>query len=188
MSPEQWRGEEIDARADQYALGVMAFELLTGHRPFETVKVQDLMKLHLSADVPSASTITPSLPPFVDLSIRRAMSKSASDRFRSATAFIDALAGRRPVSNVTRTSIAAIPMSEHPSNERGSGAGTRAAAMLLVAAAAIAAVMIVKPGRWHHGSEPRSRGRRTKWSAHRCRKSPRRRCRIRRSTSIPRST
>ncbi len=147
MSPEQWRGEEIDARADQYALGVMAFELLTGHRPFETVKVQDLMKLHLSADVPSASTITPSLPPFVDLSIKRAMSKSASGRFTSATAFVDALAGKRPVSGATRTSIQAITMLEPPQTERGAGAGTKAAAMLLVAAAAIAAVMIVKPGR-----------------------------------------
>ena len=188
MSPEQWRGEEIDARTDQYALGVMAFELLTGHRPFETVKVQDLMKLHLSADVPSASTITPSLPPFVDLSIRRAMSKSASGRFRSATAFINALAGRRPVSNVTRTSIAAIQMPEPSSNERSSGSGTRAAAMLLVAAAAIAAVMIVKPGRAASRVEPHSARLPTKSSEHRSRRSPRRPSRIRRSTSIPRST
>ena len=150
MSPEQWRGEEIDARADQYALGVMAFELLTGHRPFETVRVQDLMKLHLSADVPSASTITASLPPFVDLAIKRAMSKSASARFTSASTFIDALSGKRPVTGVTRTSIAAIPELGDLTPTRtpaGSGGATRAAAWLLVAAAAIAAIMIVRPGK-----------------------------------------
>lgn len=108
MPPEQWRGEEIDARGDQYALAVMAFELLTGHRPFETVKVQDLMKLHLSGEPPNASSLKGTLPPFVDLAIRRAMSKTPSHRFTSATAFVDALAGKRPVSGLTRTLLQAV--------------------------------------------------------------------------------
>jgi ribosomal protein L40E len=107
MSPEQWRGEDIDARADQYALGVMAFEMLTGHRPFETVKVQDLMRLHLSADVPNLSSLRSGVTPVVDAAIRRAMAKRPSDRFASATAFVDALAGRRPVAP-TRSSIAVV--------------------------------------------------------------------------------
>src|SRR5579862_2136443 len=96
MSPEQWRGEDIDAKADQYALGVMAFEMLTGHRPFETVKVQDLVKLHLSAEVPRASSLRTGLEPHIDAAIQRAMSKNAAHRFPSVTAFVDALAGRRP--------------------------------------------------------------------------------------------
>jgi hypothetical protein len=133
MSPEQWRGEEIDARADQYALAVMAFEMLTGHRPFETVKVQDLMKLHLSAEVPNASSIKPSLPPFVDLAVKRAMHKNASARFTSSTAFIDALSGRRPVTG-TRTSIP-IVMDEPP--VAGLKAGTKAALALAFVAMAV---------------------------------------------------
>jgi serine/threonine-protein kinase len=108
MSPEQWRGEDLDARADQYALGVVAFEMLTGHRPFESVKVQDLMKLHLTAEVPAASVIRTGLGPHVDAAIRRAMAKRGADRFASATAFVEALAGRRPVSP-TRSSMTAIP-------------------------------------------------------------------------------
>jgi serine/threonine protein kinase len=111
MSPEQWRGEDIDARADQYALGVMAFEMLTGHRPFETVKVQDLMRLHLSADVPNLSSLRSGVTPVVDAAIRRAMAKRPSDRFASAIAFVDALAGRRPVAP-TRSSIAVVVPSE----------------------------------------------------------------------------
>jgi serine/threonine protein kinase len=142
MSPEQWRGEEIDARADQYALGVMAFELLTGHRPFETVKVQDLMRLHLSAEVPAASSITAALPPYVDLAIKRAMSKTASARFTSATAFIDALAGKRPVGGTTRTSISAVPVADV--RRSGSGAGAKAFAALILVAVTVGAVVMAK--------------------------------------------
>jgi serine/threonine protein kinase len=137
MSPEQWRGEEIDARADQYALAVMAFELLTGHRPFESVKVQDLLKLHLTAEVPNASSIKPSLPPFVDLAIKRGMHKNASARFTSATAFVEALAGRRPVTG-TRTSIP-IVMDEPPA---ASGSGSKTALVFALVALAIVAGLV----------------------------------------------
>ncbi len=139
MSPEQWRGDEIDARADQYALGVVAFEMLTGHRPFETVRVQDLMKLHLSADVPNASSIKPALPPFVDLSIRRAMSKVRGERFTSAAAFVDSLAGRRPVSGLTRTSVRMAARAEQPVAESGSG---RMMLYVVVAFTIFAAIVI----------------------------------------------
>jgi serine/threonine protein kinase len=120
MSPEQWRGEDLDARADQYALGVVAFEMLTGHRPFESVKVQDLMKLHLTAEVPAASAIRNGLGSHVDAAIRRAMSKRGVDRFPSATAFIESLAGRRPVSH-TRTSVTGIAEVKDESSESHSG-------------------------------------------------------------------
>jgi hypothetical protein len=141
MSPEQWRGEEIDARADQYALGVVAFEMLTGHRPFETVRVQDLMKLHLTADVPNASSIKPALPPFVDLSIRRAMSKVRGERFTSAAAFVDSLAGKRPVSGLTRTSVRMAARAEELEPAPAAGSG-RLVLYTIIAFAVLAAVVI----------------------------------------------
>jgi len=137
MPPEQWRGEEIDARGDQYALGVMAFEMLTGHRPFETVKVQDLMRLHLSAPVPSAAAVRPGLNPVVDAAIRRAMAKHPSERFATATAFIESLAGRRPAAQ-TRSSMQIVS----PPSQASERSGWSTLAVASVAALAIAAGVV----------------------------------------------
>jgi serine/threonine protein kinase len=96
MSPEQWRGDELDGRADQYALGVVAFEMLSGVRPFETARVEDLLTMHLSAEMPDITSIRPGLPASADAALRRALSKLSSERFSTVTGFIEALAGRRP--------------------------------------------------------------------------------------------
>jgi hypothetical protein len=96
MSPEQWRGDEIDGRADQYSLGIVAYEMLTGKRPFETPRMQDLLRMHLSAEVPPLSYARPGLPETADEALRRALAKDPSHRFSSVTAFVDALAGLRP--------------------------------------------------------------------------------------------
>jgi serine/threonine protein kinase len=97
MSPEQWRGSEIDGRADQYSLGIVAYEMLTGRRPFETPQVQDLLRMHLSAEMPPVSHARTGLPDGVDEALRRALSKDPAQRFSTVTAFVDALAGLRPV-------------------------------------------------------------------------------------------
>ena len=97
MSPEQWRGTEIDGRADQYSLGIVAYEMLTGRRPFETPQVQDLLRMHLSAEMPPLSHSRTGLPEGVDEALRRALSKDPAQRFSTVTAFVDALAGLRPV-------------------------------------------------------------------------------------------
>jgi len=97
MSPEQWRGAEIDGRADQYSLGIVAFEMLTGKRPFETPQVQDLLRMHLSAEMPPLSHFRTGLPEGVDAALRRALAKEPAQRFSTVTAFVDALAGLRPV-------------------------------------------------------------------------------------------
>jgi hypothetical protein len=96
MSPEQWRGDELDGRADQYALAVVAYEMLSGVRPFETARVEDLLTLHLSAEMPDITAIRPALPASTDAALRRAMSKLSSERFSTVTGFVEALAGRRP--------------------------------------------------------------------------------------------
>jgi serine/threonine protein kinase len=93
MSPEQWRGEAVDGKADQYALGIVAYEMLTGARPFLATKVQDLIKMHLNAAPPDITTKRQGIEPHVDDAIRRALAKNAKDRFPTATAFVDALAG-----------------------------------------------------------------------------------------------
>ena len=96
MSPEQWRGDQLDGRADQYALAVVAFEMLSGARPFETARVEDLLTMHLSAEMPDITAIRPELPASTDAALRRALSKLSSERFSTVTGFVEALAGRRP--------------------------------------------------------------------------------------------
>jgi ribosomal protein L40E len=103
MSPEQWRGDELDGRADQYALAVVAFEMLSGVRPFETARVEDLLTLHLSAEMPDITAIRPGLPASTDAALRRALSKLSSERFSSVTGFVEALAGRRPAAPSANT-------------------------------------------------------------------------------------
>ena len=93
MSPEQWRGEKVDGRADQYALGVLAFELLTGKRPFADASMQELLRMHLAEDPPDIISFRDDLPSHTTDAVWHAMAKDPADRFVSATAFVDALAG-----------------------------------------------------------------------------------------------
>jgi serine/threonine protein kinase len=93
MSPEQWRGEKVDGRADQYALGVLAFELLTGKRPFADASMQELLRMHLAEDPPDIVSFRDDLPSHTTDAVWHAMAKDPADRFVSAGAFIDALAG-----------------------------------------------------------------------------------------------
>ncbi len=93
MSPEQWRGEKVDGRADQYALGVLAFELLTGSRPFKGDSMQDLLRMHLQEDAPDIISVRHDLPSRLTDPIRRALSKDPNDRYASAAEFVAALNG-----------------------------------------------------------------------------------------------
>ncbi len=83
MAPEQWRGEATSPATDQYALGVMSYELLTGQRPFRG-DPERLSSLHRKAPVPA---LGPGFPPALDDVIRRAMAKRAEDRFPSVLEF-----------------------------------------------------------------------------------------------------
>jgi serine/threonine protein kinase/tetratricopeptide (TPR) repeat protein len=87
MSPEQVNGEEdIDHRADVYALGVLLFRMLTNRLPFEASSPIDVMMKHLNESVPSAVARNPALPPAIDRIVARAMAKAPGDRYPSVAA------------------------------------------------------------------------------------------------------
>jgi len=93
MSPEQIDSEEaVDGRADVYALGCMAYEMLTGEPPFAGSTARAIMLRHLHDSVPSAATLRQGLGPAVDASLARALAKAPADRFPTAGAFAEALA------------------------------------------------------------------------------------------------
>jgi serine/threonine-protein kinase len=80
LSPEQARGEPATDASDRYALGVVAFELLTGRRPFASETAATEALAHVNAPVPSAETMHPELPDGVDEVLQRALAKDPADR------------------------------------------------------------------------------------------------------------
>ncbi len=92
MAPEQMRGEPIDGRADQFAWGVVAYELLTGRLPWRPVgSVSELLLEILRSEVPPPSAWNEAIPLHVDATIRRAMAKSPADRFATMDDLVVAL-------------------------------------------------------------------------------------------------
>lgn len=91
MAPEQLRGEEVDGRADVYALGAVLFELISGRVPFDADSDYKLMMMQLHDAPPRASGAVAGVPSAIDRIIARAMAKDPADRFQTAGAFRDAL-------------------------------------------------------------------------------------------------
>ena len=89
--PEQLAGESVGPAADQYSLGVVAYELLTGRRPFDAVEPLALAHQVMRGVVEPPTAVRPALPPDVDRVIGRAMSRAPADRWPSVSAFAEAL-------------------------------------------------------------------------------------------------
>jgi len=62
MAPEQIDGEPVNPRTDIYALGMSAYEMVTGQGPFPEDDLKSLLDLHLSRDIPTRAQIVPNLP------------------------------------------------------------------------------------------------------------------------------
>jgi serine/threonine-protein kinase len=152
MAPEQARGEAATAASDRYALGIVAFELLTGRRPFAADTPVTEAFAHLNADVPSATRVRPGLPESVDPVFRHALAKDPDDRPASSKALVTELraafdaarvpARTRPAAPV-QSAPASPPRRYEPRRNRLAAYGVVVLALLvaiLVAAALVAAV------------------------------------------------
>jgi predicted ATPase/serine/threonine protein kinase len=91
MSPEQVRGEEIDARSDLFSLGVVLYEMATGKRPFVGKNRVLLMDAILNAKPTPATKVNSSLPPALETIISRALEKKRENRFQRAADICSAL-------------------------------------------------------------------------------------------------
>jgi YVTN family beta-propeller protein len=90
VAPEQIRGGVVDGRADQYALGCLLFECLTGSLPFRDRSEVAAIFAHLEEPAPVASERHRALPPAVDAVLERAMAKEPEQRFDSCRELVAA--------------------------------------------------------------------------------------------------
>jgi hypothetical protein len=90
MSPEQATGKKVDHRADLYALGIVAYEMLTGRVPFAADTPVAVLLKHVTEPLPLPSTMD--FPEPAVRAILKCVAKSATDRWPSGRAFVDALA------------------------------------------------------------------------------------------------
>ena len=91
LAPEQARGERAMPASDLYALAVVAFELLTGKRPFERDSSTAEAIAHVSAPIPPASDSNQQLPRELDDVLARGLAKEPEHRFATAADFVDSL-------------------------------------------------------------------------------------------------
>ena len=87
FSPEQARGESVDARTDLYSTGIVLFELLTGRAPFRGDNPVAVAYQHVNSDPVAPSTLNPRVSPALDAVVLRALAKDRFSRYQSAGEF-----------------------------------------------------------------------------------------------------
>jgi hypothetical protein len=92
MSPEQAKGDAVDARSDIYALGVVAYYALSGQLPFDALTDDALLALHIDAEPPPLGGFAPHVPPRLAQIVHRCLAKEPWARFPDAAALVSAVA------------------------------------------------------------------------------------------------
>jgi serine/threonine protein kinase len=92
MSPEQIEGDPLDQRTDIYSLGILAYEMVVGRRPFPEDDLGLLMKMHCDREIPDPRAEVPDLSPDMAGLILKACRRDAQERFQSMDAMIGIVA------------------------------------------------------------------------------------------------
>ena len=146
MAPEQAMGEKaVDARADVYALGAVAYEMLTGEPPFTGPTAQAIVAKVMTEAPRSIASQRHTVPPEVEAAVLTALEKLPADRFASAAQFAQALAGQ----GFTRTLPATRAIGPLGLSRRATG--------WLIGALGLTTIVAVSFAVWQPGSAPPAR-------------------------------
>ena len=154
MAPEQLRGEEVTARSDIYALGMVLYEIFTGKRAYEAATMAELIRMQESAQITSMSSIAAGIDPAIENAIRRCLDPDPLRRPAGALSVSAALPGGDPLA-------AALAAGETPSPELVAASGkteglplSRSIPLTLGLAVLIIAVPFVRTGVEMHSLVP----------------------------------
>ncbi|GAA3935910.1 Stk1 family PASTA domain-containing Ser/Thr kinase [Actinoplanes auranticolor] len=122
LSPEQARGESVDARSDVYAAGCVLFELLVGHPPFVGDSPVSVAYQHVREDPKAPSDINREVPPDVDAIVLKALAKNPLNRYQSAQEMradaLRAVAGRPVMATPVMSEAETMAMSGPPMRQQ----------------------------------------------------------------------
>jgi serine/threonine protein kinase len=105
FSPEQCEGAALTAQAEVYSLGIIAYQLLTGHLPFSGMTFIAVMNQHLMQPPPPLRSLRAEIPEVVESVILRSLAKSPQDRYQSAAEFAQSLDWAMETSGLLRKSL-----------------------------------------------------------------------------------
>lgn len=109
ISPEQVRGEKLDAGTDIYSSGVVLFEMLTGKVPYDADTPYAVIHDHIFSPLPVPTEFNPDIPDAVERVVLKALAKDRKDRFESVREMVSALRGAVPEEAVEVVPVPAPP-------------------------------------------------------------------------------
>jgi eukaryotic-like serine/threonine-protein kinase len=150
VAPEQLSGRRVDARSDQYSLGVLLYELLTGEVPYSGDNFMAVAMRHLRDPIPSVRKRRPDVPERVDEIVAKAMAKQPEDRYPTMEAMMGALeaalaqeAAEGDTGSQATGELPAISKPPRPAPRRRRRISPLWAALGIVGAGAVALVLIL---------------------------------------------
>jgi len=163
MSPEQAKGEPLDARTDLFSLGVVIYEMATGVKPFAGQSTAELFVALLTKDPAPVSTVNPAMPAEVDGIVARLLVKEKEQRYQTAEQVlqdleaVDAHASHSGSGTVKAASgpHAAAPLEPHPAvRDLRSAEAARGRRTPLVAAGVVVLLLLAGAFAWWKHQTP----------------------------------